>query len=94
MLPDYPFATPPAAGETFELEPGIRWLRMPLPFALDHINLWLLEDEVDGQPGWAIVDTGFALDKVKACWEKILAELATTSGSPPGCRKKPARRCI
>ncbi|MFZ2854694.1 MAG: MBL fold metallo-hydrolase [Rhodocyclaceae bacterium] len=78
MLPDYPFASPPVAGETFEVAPGIRWLRMPLPFALDHINLWLLEDEIAGQPGWAIVDTGFALDAVKACWEKILGELAAT----------------
>jgi glyoxylase-like metal-dependent hydrolase (beta-lactamase superfamily II) len=78
MLPDYPFTTVPAAGETFELAPGILWLRMPLPFALNHINLWLLEDEVDGQAGWAIVDTGFALDTVKACWEKILAELRAT----------------
>ncbi len=75
MLPDYPFDRPPDAGETFEVAPGIHWLRMPLPFALDHINLWLLEDELDGQPGWAIVDTGFALDAVKASWDKILAGL-------------------
>ena len=78
MLPDYPFATPPAAGETFELAPGIHWLRMPLPFALDHINLWLLADEADGRPGWTIIDTGFALPKVKACWESILERLAKT----------------
>jgi glyoxylase-like metal-dependent hydrolase (beta-lactamase superfamily II) len=83
MLPDYPFDTPPAAGETFEVAPGIHWLRMPLPFALNHINLWLLEDVVDGQPGWAIIDTGFALDTVKECWETILAKLAT---SPRGGR--------
>ncbi len=76
MLPDTPFKTPPTAGETFEVAPGIRWLRMPLPFALDHINLWLLEDEVDGRQGWAIVDTGFALDAVKEHWDKILAGLA------------------
>jgi glyoxylase-like metal-dependent hydrolase (beta-lactamase superfamily II) len=72
MLPDYPFATPPAAGETLEVAPGIHWLRMPLPFALDHINLWLLADESDGRPGWTIIDTGFALPKVKALG-KILA---------------------
>ena len=77
MLPDYPFPVPPVAGETFEVAPGIHWLRMPLPFALDHINLWLLEDEVEGRPGWAIIDTGFALDAVKECWDKILAKLAT-----------------
>jgi len=76
MLPDYPFPEPPVAGATFEVAPGLHWLRMPLPFALDHINLWLLEDEVDGRPGWAIIDTGFALDAVKECWERILAKLA------------------
>jgi glyoxylase-like metal-dependent hydrolase (beta-lactamase superfamily II) len=76
MLPDYPFRTPPAARETLEVAPGIYWLRMPLPFALDHINLWLLEDEVGGRAGWAIIDTGFALDAVKEYWEIILARLA------------------
>ncbi len=74
MLPDYPFAAPPAAGETFEVAPGVHWLRMPLPFALDHINLWLVEDT----GGWTIIDTGFALDAVKACWEQILARLEQT----------------
>jgi glyoxylase-like metal-dependent hydrolase (beta-lactamase superfamily II) len=77
MLPDYPFRTPPVASETFEVAPGIHWLRMPLPFALDHINLWLLEDEVDGRPAWTIVDTGYALAAVKEYWERILARLAT-----------------
>lgn len=75
MLPDYPFATPPAAGETFEVSPGVHWLRMPLPFALNHINLWLLEDDA----GWTIVDTGFALDAVQACWQTILGRLAGTT---------------
>lgn len=74
MLPDHPCGMPPAASESFEIVPGIHWLRMPLPFALDHINLWLLED-VDG---WVIIDTGLARDAVKACWEQILARLATT----------------
>ena len=41
----YPFGdTLPAPGRTFEVAPGVRWLRMALPFALDHINLWLLRD--------------------------------------------------
>ncbi|HNH24582.1 MAG TPA: MBL fold metallo-hydrolase, partial [Accumulibacter sp.] len=74
MLPVYPFAIPPAAGETCQVAPGVHWLRMPLPFALNHINLWLLEDE----SGWVIVDTGFALDAVKDCWQQILARLAST----------------
>ena len=36
--------TLPEPGHTREVAPGVRWLRMRLPFALDHINLWLLRD--------------------------------------------------
>src|SRR4030095_17229938 len=42
---DSPFAAPPVPGEVVEVAPRILWLRMPLPFALDHINLWLLREE-------------------------------------------------
>ena len=38
-LLDYPYAGPPGPGEAVEVAPGLFWLRMPLPFALDHINL-------------------------------------------------------
>ena len=38
----FPVAVPPRPGETLAIAPGVHWLRMPLPFALDHINLWLL----------------------------------------------------
>ena len=53
----FPVAMPPGAGETLRVAPGVEWLRMPLPFALDHINLWLLEDG----PSWTIVDSGYAM---------------------------------
>jgi glyoxylase-like metal-dependent hydrolase (beta-lactamase superfamily II) len=43
---------------------------MPLPFALDHINLWLLEDGA----GWTIVDTGYAMAQTNELWEHIFAE--------------------
>ena len=46
----------PEHGVLTEVAPGIRWLRMPLPFSLNHINLWVLEDD----DGWSIVDTGLA----------------------------------
>jgi glyoxylase-like metal-dependent hydrolase (beta-lactamase superfamily II) len=46
---------------------------MPLPFALDHINLWLLEDVVDGEPAWTLVDCGIGDDVTRALWERILA---------------------
>src|SRR6185436_20247568 len=48
----YPHPVVPAPGATVIVAPGVRWLRMPLPFALDHINLWLLEDEIGGEQGW------------------------------------------
>ncbi len=67
----YPFPHPPAAGALTEVAPGIFWLRMPLPFQLDHINLWLLRDGA----GWVIVDTGFPADEVRATWQQILATL-------------------
>src|SRR5512134_1738195 len=69
----YPFTAPPAAGESIEVAPGIRWIRMPLPFALNHINLWLLEDE----GGVTVVDTGVGLPPTRELWERLFAgELA------------------
>ncbi|MBA4176957.1 MAG: Zn-dependent hydrolase [Leptothrix sp. (in: Bacteria)] len=63
----------PAAGRTLDVAPGVRWLRMPLPFALDHINLWLLRDEIDGVAGWTIVDCGVANDATRQAWQRIFA---------------------
>ncbi len=66
--------TLPPTGTTLEVAPGVRWLRMPLPFALDHINLWLLRDRDEaGREGWAIVDCGIANDPTRAAWEQIFA---------------------
>jgi glyoxylase-like metal-dependent hydrolase (beta-lactamase superfamily II) len=67
---DYPVREAPAPGTTREIAPGVQWLRMPLPFALDHINLWLLEDG----DGVAIVDCGFASDETRTHWDTIFAE--------------------
>lgn len=57
----------PEPGETREMAPGVHWLRMPLPFRLDHINLWLLDDN----DGWTIVDTGIADERTKGLWGRI-----------------------
>ena len=67
----FPHAEPPPAGTTIEVAPGVRWLRMPLPFALDHINLWLLEDEAHGVAGYTIVDCGLATEATRAAWQKV-----------------------
>jgi glyoxylase-like metal-dependent hydrolase (beta-lactamase superfamily II) len=66
----FPVAAAPGPGETITIAPGVRWLRMPLPFALDHINLRLIEDG----PGWTIVDAGYAMPDTMQLWEQIFAE--------------------
>src|SRR5207248_2606951 len=66
---EHPWAEPPAPGTALSVAPGIRWLRMPLPFALNHINLWLLDDG----DGVTIVDTGLGLPDTRELWERIVA---------------------
>lgn len=66
----FPHDAPPPAGDFIDIAPGIKWIRMPLPFALDHINLWLIEEERDGKAGWAVVDTGFGVEATRAIWEQ------------------------
>jgi len=70
----YPSPTVPLPGTVIEVSPGVRWLRMPLPFALDHINLWLLDDEIGGARGWTAIDTGYGSETTRALWETHLAE--------------------
>ena len=63
----------PEPGSTMEVAPGVRWIRMSLPFALNHINLWLLRDEIGGQQGWSVVDCCISRDESKAQWEQVFA---------------------
>jgi glyoxylase-like metal-dependent hydrolase (beta-lactamase superfamily II) len=63
----YLFDDTPEPGEVREIGPGVLWLRMPLPMALDHINLYLLEDF----DGWWLIDTGIAIDPTEAIWEQV-----------------------
>ncbi len=70
----YPFGDQlPAPATLLEVAPGLKWLRMPLPFALDHINLWLLRDTVEGREGWSVIDCGVARPEVMALWEQVFA---------------------
>lgn len=64
----YPFDDIPEKETAIEIRPGLFWIRMGLPFSLDHINLWLIEDG----DGWSIVDTGTALPKTQEAWETII----------------------
>jgi glyoxylase-like metal-dependent hydrolase (beta-lactamase superfamily II) len=65
---EFPFAEAPAAGEVIEVAKGILWTRLPLPFRLDHVNIYFLEDD----DGWYIVDTGIANRESKAVWRTLL----------------------
>ena len=70
----YPFEAPPATGKVLEVAPGVLWLRMPLPYALNHINLWALDDGA----GWAIVDTGVRTPESLAAWRELFANATDT----------------
>ncbi len=72
----YPFEAPPPRGETLEVAPGVLWIRMPLPFKLDHINLWAIDD---GE-GWAVVDTGVRSEDSIATWRTLFDR--STDGRP------------
>ncbi len=67
----YEFDWVPEAGQGAEVADGIQWLRMPLPFVLGHINLWLLKDNA----GWAIVDTGVGADDCRDVWQQTFTGL-------------------
>ena len=72
----YEFDAPPAPGETREIADGLHWLRMPLPFALEHINLWLVEHG----DGWVIVDSGVGTETTREIWGGVFA--GTMRGRP------------
>jgi glyoxylase-like metal-dependent hydrolase (beta-lactamase superfamily II) len=66
---DYPFVAPATDGSVVEVAPGILWVRMPMPMALDHINLYLLR----GDDGWTLIDTGLKTEATRDRWEHIAA---------------------
>lgn len=72
---------PPKLGQLIQVVPGIFWCRMPLPIALDHINLYLIE-EADG---WTVIDTGMHLPETVDCWQQIFASY---------CHDKPIKQVI
>jgi glyoxylase-like metal-dependent hydrolase (beta-lactamase superfamily II) len=72
-------AAPPAiAYDAVELRPGdepravvtgLLGVRFELPFALDHVNVWLLEDV----PGWTVIDAGLADERSRERWQGLRA---------------------
>jgi len=67
---EFPHPQPPPPGALLAVAPGVHWLRMPLPFDLNHINLWLIEEE----GGWTLVDTGLGNRATREVWEKSFGD--------------------
>ncbi|GHF04712.1 MBL fold hydrolase [Aliiroseovarius zhejiangensis] len=65
----FPFPDAPGDGEAVEVAQGVLWMRLPLPMALDHVNVFAFDDP----DGWTIVDTGFDTNKTRRIWDKLLA---------------------
>ena len=63
----FPFPEPPTSGTLTEVALRVQWLRMPLPYPLNHINLWVLDE---GE-GWTVVDTGLSTSETRALWGQI-----------------------
>jgi len=65
----FPHPRPPAPGAAIEVAPGILWVRLALPYRLDHVNVYLIEDGA----GFAVLDTGLDDVATRAAWEALLA---------------------
>ncbi|MFV2053852.1 MBL fold metallo-hydrolase [Aliiroseovarius sp. YM-037] len=65
----YPHGAPPAEGEATDIAPGVLWMRLPLPMALDHVNVYALDDG----DGWTLIDTGFNSRRTRAIWDTLMA---------------------
>lgn len=76
-----PFPEPPLPGQAIEVADGVLWARLPLPMALDHVNIYALDDG----DSWTLVDTGVR-------WAKCRAELEQVIAGPLG--GKPVRRVL
>lgn len=62
--------TAPARAAFTEIAPGVRWIRLPMPYRLDHINVWALDDGA----GWTLVDTGVRTQEAVGVWEELIAK--------------------
>jgi len=65
----FPHSGPPPAGTVMEVAPGILWTRIALPFRLDHVNIYLIDDG----DGWAVLDTGISNTATRETWDALVA---------------------
>ncbi|MEM6479947.1 MAG: MBL fold metallo-hydrolase [Pseudomonadota bacterium] len=66
-LLSYPFE-PPGIGDYVEIAPGVLWMRLPLPMALDHVNLYAFDE---GE-SWTLIDAGMRWPKGRSAFENLL----------------------
>jgi glyoxylase-like metal-dependent hydrolase (beta-lactamase superfamily II) len=59
-------------GEPSEFSPGLFGVRFALPFALDHVNIWLVAE----QDGWTAIDAGLADQRTRERWQELAGFLA------------------
>jgi len=72
---------PPEPGEIKQIASGISWVRVPLPFRLNHVNCWVL----DAGDHWTVIDCGVEGPETRKLWIGIGDELSA---------RKPIRRFI
>lgn len=59
----------PGPGELIEVLSGVFWARLPLPFSLNHVNIYIIDDG----DSWCIIDTGIGDDTTEAAWDMLLS---------------------
>lgn len=64
----HPFDSAPAPGSAQAVASGVLWIRLGLPFQLDHINVWALDG---GAEGWTLVDSGLGDRRTRDSWEGL-----------------------
>ena len=65
----YPFGPPPGPGEAVGISADVLWMRLAMPIALNHINVYAIRDG----DGWTLVDTGLNLPGSREEWDRLLA---------------------
>lgn len=65
----FPYQPPQTRAELVEITPELTWLRMPIPYALDHVNIYLLRVE----KGWLIIDSGLDSAESRSIWEELFS---------------------
>ena len=68
----FPHTDPPEIGKAIEVAEGILWMRLPLPMALNHVNVYAIREYSLNEDGWTLIDTGFDTKKSRLIWEGLL----------------------